>query len=755
MSILGNRVTRIEDPRLLTSGGVYTADLDDPLLTGAAHVTFVRSSIAFGRITAIDTEAARTAPGVLAVVTAADLDGVAALPPFSPEWPQAMAQPVLARDTVRYVGEAVAAVVTELPSQGPDAAELISVDIEPLPPVIGAREAASDTTLVYAETGTNTLAEYGGEPDPHLFDDCEVVAEAELVNQRLAPAPLEVRAGAAAPDGDRLVVWVPNQGAQVSKAGLTGLLGLDPDKLRVVTPDVGGGFGAKYGAEPEHAVLGWLARRLNRPMRWVETRSENLVAMSHGRAQLHHVTIGGRRDGTVLAYRIDVLQDVGAYARIGGMLPALTCMMAPGVYDIPRVEARARAVVTTTTPVSAYRGAGRPEATAAIERAIDLFAAEAGVDPVEVRRKNFVAPDAFPFTTKGGAVYDSGAYAAALDKVLEAADYTALREEQLARRVRGDVLQLGIGLSAYVEVTGAAGEEGGPHEFASVQVHPDGTATVLTGTSPHGQGHATAWAMIVSDQLGIPVGRITVTHGDTDLIPEGTGTVASRSLQLGGLAVHQATTELLGVAKDRAADLLEANPDDLVVDTARAAITVAGTPTSAVTFAELADREPLRTESVFHAAGPTFPFGAHLAVVEVDTETGKATLRRIVTVDDAGTIVNPLIFDGQRHGGIAQGAAQALLEEMVYDADGNPQNANLADYAFISAAELPRFELETMETPTPMNPLGAKGIGEAGTIGSTPAVQNAVIDAVAHLGVRHIDMPLTPRRVWEALNAPR
>ena len=757
MSILGNRVERVEDPRLLTSGGVYTDDLDDPLLTGAAHVTFVRSSVAHGRITGIDASAARSAPGVLAVVTAEDLrdgdDPVTPLAPFSPEWPAAMAQPALADGVVRFVGEAVAAVVTERRYQGEDAAELVEADIEPLPPVVDPRAAAGDGDLLFPGAETNTVAVYGGAAGADLFDGCDVVVSREFVNQRLAPAPLEVRAGAAAVDDGRLVMWVPNQGAQGSKAVLTAALGLAGDRIRVITPDVGGGFGAKSGAEPEHVVLGWLARRLGRPMRWVETRSENLTTMPHGRAQRHRIAIGGRRDGTVLAYEIEVLQDAGAYPRLGGMLPALTCMMAPGVYDVPKLAARARAVVTNTTPISAYRGAGRPEATAAIERAVDMFAAEIGMDPAEVRRRNLVPPEAFPFQTKGGALYDSGEYAAALDMVLDAADYEKLRAEQAERRDRGDTVQLGIGLSVYVEITGAAEGPNGLGENATVTVNADGTVTVLTGTSPHGQGHATAWAMIVSDRLGIGIDKITVIHGDTDLVPEGGGTVASRSLQQGGAAVHQATVELIDAARQRAAELLEANPDDLVVDTERGALTVAGTPTSAITFAELAAAEPLSVRSVFSAGGPTFPFGAHLAVVDVDTETGKVALRRVVTVDDAGTILNPLLADGQRHGGIAQGAAQALFEEVTYDADGNPQNSTFADYAFPSAAELPRFELETMQTPTPMNPLGAKGVGEAGTIGATPAVHNAVVDALSHLGIRHLDMPATPARVWHAIQA--
>jgi carbon-monoxide dehydrogenase large subunit len=439
------------------------------------------------------------------------------------------------------------------------------------------------------------------------------------------------------------------------------------------------------------------------------------------------------------------------------MLPFLTILMTPGPYAFARAEAVAKTVVTTTTPLGAYRGAGRPEATAAVERAMDLFAAEIGMDPAEVRRRNLLPPFTEPHQTAFGALYDSGDYVTALDKALAAAGYDQLRKEQAERRERGDVVQLGIGLASYVEITGAGdgGEDGGPQENATVEVHPDGTATILTGTSPHGQGHATAWAMLASDKLGIPVDKITLKWGDTDLIPEGGGTGGSRSLQQGGAAVQQASVELIEVARQRAADELEASPADLVFDVDRSAFTVAGDPDAEVPLAQLAEDERLLVRAVFSAPGATFPFGTHVAVVEVDTETGKVVLSRMVTVDDAGIVLNPLIAEGQRHGGIAQGAAQALLEEFLYDDDGNPLTTSFADYPFLSATEVPSFELADMATPTSYNPLGAKGIGEAGTIGATPALQNAVVDAVAHLGVRHIDMPTSSRRVWQALQEAR
>jgi carbon-monoxide dehydrogenase large subunit len=754
-SILGTRVLRVEDPAFLTRGAVYTDDLDDPALQGAVHVTFVRSPVAHARIVSIDTSAAAAADGVVAVLTADDLGEVPEQSPMMPMYPAEMAQPLLARGVVRFVGEPVAVVLTEDRWTGEDAAELVAVDYEPLPAVVDPREAATDQLLLFPEHGSNLVFSRQHDGDAKaLFAECEVVVEQEIVNQRIAAAPLEVRAAAAAWDDEgRATIWMPNQGAQNSKQLLLRMTGLDDDRLRVVTPDVGGAFGAKFGADVEHAVVALAARQVGRPARWVETRSENLMAMAHGRAQVQTVTIGGDRTGRIRAYRLHVLQDAGAYPKFGALLPSLTTMMAPGVYDIPALATSFASVVTNTTPVGAYRGAGRPEATAAIERAVDLFAAEIGMDPAEVRRINLVAPFTEPFTTKTGAVYDSGDYPAALRKVLEAANYRGLRAEQARRRENGDVRQLGIGLSVYVEITGGGAEAGGPRENATVEVHPDGSATILTGTSPHGQGHMTVWAMLASDELGIPIDRITVRWGDTDLIPKGGGTGGSRSLQLGGAAVRQAAIELVELARSRAAEQLEVDPDDLVVDREVAGLRVTGVPGAGVTFAELAAQERLFVHSVFGQPGATYPFGAHVAVVEVDVESGKAELVRMVALDDAGVIVNPLLAEGQRHGGVAQGAAQALLEEILFDADGNPTTTTFADYPILSATEVPAFELVDSQTPTGYNPLGAKGLGEAGTIGATPAVQNAVVDAVAHLGVRHVDMPTTPMRVWRAIRA--
>ncbi|MGO8959883.1 MAG: xanthine dehydrogenase family protein molybdopterin-binding subunit [Streptosporangiaceae bacterium] len=754
MSILGTRVLRTEDPRFLTTGGVYTEDVVDDRLEGACHVFFVRSPVAHANITGVDLSAAVEAPGVVAAFSGADLADLAVIPPAMAGLMNAeMTQRLLAVDKVRFVGEPVAVVVTEQPYQGEDALELVSVDYDPLPAVLGFEP--GDDTLLFEAAGTNIAGRWGDPAalKPDLFDDCEVVVSRTIINQRVAPAPMETRAAAAAWGEDgRLTAWVPNQGAQGTRDGLVTLLGLEPGQVRVITPDVGGAFGAKFGADPEHAIVAWVARRLGRPARWTETRYENLIAMTHGRAQRHTITIGGSRDGDVRAYRLEIIQDAGAYLKIGAILPYLTMLMTTGPYQIPKAESVATVVVTNTTPIGAYRGAGRPEATAAIERAMDLFAAEIGVDPADVRRKNLLPAFTEPHQTAFGALYDTGDYVAALEKALDAAGYVGLRAEQAARRASGDLRQLGVGLASYVEITGMGdGGESRPSENATVEVHPDGTATILTGTSPHGQGHATAWAMLASEELGIPVDKFTLKWGDTDLVPEGGGTGGSRSLQQGGAAVRQAAQELVEVARERAAAELEANPADLVFDTSRSAFAVAGDPDASVGLSQLAEAERLLVHTVFSAPGATFPFGTHVAVAEVDTETGKATLTRVVTVDDAGVVLNPLLAEGQRHGGIAQGAAQAFLEEFVYDEDGNPLTTSLADYPFLSATEVPSFELADMATPTTYNPLGVKGIGEAGTIGATPAVQNAIVDAVAHLGVRHIDMPATSRRIWQAI----
>jgi len=749
MSVLGTRVVRTEDRKLITSGGNYLDDLREPALTGAAHAMFVRSPIAHARITGIDLSAAREAPGVLGVFALGDLD--------LPRPDAVVSEPLLAGGVVRYVGEPVVLVLTEQRYQLADAAELVDIDYDPLTPVIEFDDALSGDTLLFPESGSNIVFTHGPEFDDAAFANCEVVVNRTIVNQRVAPAPLEVRgaAGGWGEDG-RLTMWVSSQNAQLARGAIAAGLGVDEALVRVIVPDVGGGFGAKIAADPEVIVLSWAARRIGRAVRWTETRSENLVSMTHGRAQRQVITIGGRRDGTVEAFRLDVLQDAGAYQRLGAsLMPTLTVLMASGVYRIPVVQAAARAVLTNKTPIAAYRGAGRPEATAAIERAMDLFAAEIGMDPAQVRRINFIRPDEFPFTTPTGASYDTGEYAAALDKVLDAGGYADLRAEQARRRAAGDPVALGLGVASYVEITGAAP----PGESGRVTINPDGSVTAHTGSSPHGQGLATTLIMLLSDRLGIPMDRISVRHGDTDEIPVAIGTFGSRSLQVGGSALRQAADRVIEQARELAADLLEAASADVELNLDQGVWQVRGAPSAGgVSWARVRERagDAGLDADVFYADNqPTFPFGSHLAVVEVDTETGKAVLRRIIAADDAGPVLNPLTFRGQRHGGLGQGVAQALLEVMNYDADGNPTTGNLADYSFITATDLPDFELVDLSTPTTRNTLGVKGIGEAATIGSTPAVQNAVVDALAHLGVRHIDMPTTPMRVWQALNEAR
>ncbi|HET9733304.1 MAG TPA: xanthine dehydrogenase family protein molybdopterin-binding subunit [Acidimicrobiales bacterium] len=746
MSILGNRVLRKEDPKFLTVGGSY---IEDMALEGALHAVFVRSTMAHARVGSVDTSEAASAPGVVRVLAAGDID-LAAAPPAG-MLNQAMPRPWLAGEVVRFVGEPVAVVLAESRAAAVDAAEMVIVDYEPLPAVVDPVRAAEDENLLFPEAGTNVCFALPLGPDEHLFDDCEVVLRRRIGNQRVAPCPLEVRAAVSRwePDG-RLTHWASTQTPHQCKTELATLYGVEPDQVRVIAPDVGGGFGAKIGIYPEELLLPALARLAGRPVRWVETRSESMLALGHGRGQVQDLTIGGTRDGKILAYQLDVIQDAGAYPRVGALLPFMTNTMLTGVYAIPRAQFNSRSVVTNTTPTVAYRGAGRPEATAALERAVDLFAAEIGMDPAEVRRRNLVPADAFPFTTPGGTTYDIGDYQKALDLALSTAGYDELRAEQAERRASGHRRQLGIGLSVYVEITNGVGGD----EYGSVTVRPDGRVLVRTGTSPHGQGHGTAFAMLVAERLGVPVDDVDVVHGDTDVVPQGGGTMGSRSLQTGGVAVHQAAGEVVERARQLAADQLEADPADVVLDKVSGRFHVTGTPAVGRGWAELAaEAGPIEAEVRFNPAGPTFPFGAHVAVVEVDTETGHVTLRRMVAVDDAGRILNPLLADGQIHGGLAQGVAQALLEEVLYDEDGNPVTSNLADYAFVSAAELPSFDRIPMETPTPLNELGAKGIGESGSIGSTPAVQNAVVDALSHLGIRHVGIPATPQRVWEAIQS--
>ncbi|MGA1051900.1 MAG: xanthine dehydrogenase family protein molybdopterin-binding subunit [Ilumatobacteraceae bacterium] len=753
-SILGERVVRKEDPKFLTSGGVYLADLHDDRLAGAAYVVFARSQVAHGTILSIETDDARRMPGVLAVHTADSLS----LPPEPSPFNPAVTRTLLASGTVRWVGEPIAAVVADTFEHAVDAAQAIWADIDPLPALIDLETARSSDVHIYPDAGGNTIFDstFMGRPavtGDEFFADCEVVVHETVMNQRVAPCPLEPRGAAATWIDGRLHVWISTQHAQGAIDAIARVSGVDTAQVRILTPDVGGGFGAKIGCYSEELLMGVLARDVGRPVVFLETRSESMVALGHGRAQLQKISVGGRRDGTVTHLRLDLIQDCGGFGEIGTVLgAAMTCSMATAVYDIPNVEAQCVSVVTNTTPVVAYRGAGRPEATAAAERAMDLFALELGLDPVDVRRRNLLADFDTPHTTPAGQTYDCGRYGESLDRALAAADYPALRAEQARRRAAGETRQLGIGVCVYVEITGGVGNLS---EDAKIEIHPDGSGTIYTGTSPHGQGHETAWAMIASARTGIDMDRFTLVWGDTDLTPVGLGTMGSRSLQQGGAAVHDAAVGLVEKAKGIAARLLEADVADIELDTTSGSFHVAGTPAITASWNEVAaaaSPDELVEHQTFKASMPTFPFGAHVAVVEVDTDTGEVTHLRHIACDDAGTILNPLLITGQVHGGVAQGAAQALWEEVRYDADGNPITSNLADYSMISMDLLPMIERIPMETPTPINPLGAKGIGESGTIGATPAVHSAVVDAVSHLGVRHIDMPCTSEKVWRAIN---
>ena len=751
---MGQRILRREDSRFLIGNGSYVENIDLP---GALHAVFIRSHHAHARILEIDVSAALELPATQ-VFTAADVDLGPFQPPHIPGIDQRMGRPFLAHDVVRFVGDIVAIVVSERRDVGVDAADLVRVEYEPLPAVVRPEQALAGDVLLFPEAGTNVCASHPAERDEHLFDACEVVVSGRLVSQRMAACPLEARACAAAVGDDgRLTLWLSTQTPHQDRNDLAAILGLEPADVRVVAPDVGGGFGAKL-LGVEEVLVAWLARRLARPVRWGETRSENMIAMPHGRGAVLEFTIGGTRDGRVEAYRLRSLQDTGAYPRIGAILPGFTALMASGVYAIPKIETEFTSVVTNTTPVGPFRGAGRPEATQAIERAMDLFALEVGLDPAEVRRRNLFASDAFPLTTASGATYDCGDYERALDLALEASDYEALREEQRLRREAGGTLALGIGVSVYVEITNGLAES----ELGDVEITPEGEAILRTGSFSHGQGHETTFAMIVADRLGLPLESVRVIKGDTDEVRQGTGTYGSKSTQIGGVAAQGAAHLVAERARELAAEHLEASVDDVVLDTEIGAFHVIGSRTPSVSWKELATSlgqegrlDELRAEEIFNAGAPTFPFGAHVAVVEVDTETGHVELRRLVAVDDAGTLINPVIVEGQVHGGVATGVAQALYEEFVYDDDGNPLTGTFVSYSFPSAAELPSFDVVSMETPTPVNTLGAKGIGESGTIGATPAVQSAVVDALAPFGVRHIDMPANGERVWQAIQQAR
>jgi carbon-monoxide dehydrogenase large subunit len=750
MSILGNRVLRKEDPRFLRGEGTYVENLP---LEGARSVTFVRSPYAHARINGIDTSAAEALPNI-EVLTGAEFEGIVIAPPPIPVLEQRLVRPIVAKDVVRFVGDIVAVVLSNDRASGMDAAELVAVDYEPLPVLLDPKEAAKNELLLFPDVGTNIAGRAGRmDHDPNLFENCEVVVSDTLVSQRLAACPLEVRSAMAERTNGKVTAWLSTQVPHRDHHGICPTLGMNPHELRIIAPDVGGGFGAKAAFGAEEAIIVWLAKNRDAPVRWTETRTESMNALAHGRGQWLEMTLGGTKDGQVLAYKLDVTQDCGAYPGVGAFMPALTAMLASGVYHIHRVEIEARSVVTNTTPMTTFRGAGRPEAAQAIERMMDLYAAEIGMDPAEVRRKNFIPNDAFPHQTHAGVTYDSGDYEGALDLALNAAGYEELRAEQKQRRDEGGPKQLGIGMCSYTEITNPLGET----EYAEVEITADGEAVVYTGSFSHGQGHETSFAMVAAERLGIPLEKVSVVKGDTDVIPAGTGTYGSKSLQIGGAATRVAADKVAAAAKQLAAHYLEASTDDMVLDEARGRFHVAGTSDPSLGWEELASRAAaddrlgeLKIADEWGAA-PTFPFGTHIAVVEVDIETGNVVLKRFIAVDDAGTLINPLLAEGQVHGGVATGVAQALWEDFKYDEEGTPLSSTLVSYGFPSAAELPSWETVEMETPSPNNPLGAKGIGESGTIGATPAVHNAVLDALAPLGVKHVDLPCNGENVWRAI----
>lgn len=742
-SILGNPVLRREDATLIRGQGEYVGN---QIIEGALHCHFARSTVAHGEILSIETSEAESMPGVVAVYTTQNL-GLADREGAMDFYASEMTRPYLARDKVRFVGEPIAVVVAETAYQAADAAESIWADIEPLDPVIDLNDSLEAKTVLFDGMENNICWEKEIE-DPIDFSQYEVVISQDLVNSRVAPVSIEPRVAAATWENDRLIYWASSQGTHDFRDEVISALEIEKEDIRVFVKDIGGGFGAKGFASEEEIIVAQLARLLKKPVRWTESRTENLTGYVHGRAQNQKVKMAGTSNGRIKAFRLEILQDCGAYPKWGPYLPEFTRQLACGVYDIERVECEFKSLMTNTAPTCAYRGAGRPEATAAIERAVDLFAAEIGMDPAEVRRINFIPPEAFPFTTATGTLYDSGDYEKALDAALKAADYEGLRAEQEQRRQEKNTKQLGIGVATYVEITGFGGSE-----YGHVSLRPDGTVLATTGATPIGTGHFTTWAMIVAEKLGIPMEKIEVFHGDTDIVPTGETTGGSRSVQLAGSAMADASDKLIEIARQKAADLLEASPEDIVLDTDKGEFHVAGTPSISHSWADIAEstEDPLAGLSDFSQEGATFPFGTHIAVAEVDLETGKSTIQRIIAVDDSGKIMNPLLAAGQIHGGLAQGVAQALLEEFKYDSDGNPQTTNLADYTAISTTELPLYERSFTETLSPSNPLGAKGIGESGSIGSTAAVQSAIVDALSPQGIRHLDMPLTPEKIWMAL----
>jgi carbon-monoxide dehydrogenase large subunit len=755
---VGARVKRREDPSLIRGLGRF---VDDVRLPGMLYVAILRSAHAHARINSVDTGAARRHPGVVAVFTGAELrDQIGALPTTADNPTLRIPKHyVLAIDKVCYVGDGVAAVIAEDRYAARDALDLIAVQYEPLAVVTDAEKALTPgSPVIHAEWPDNTAFRWEhkqGDVDK-AFKQAHKVVKQKLVHQRLAPNAIETRGVVArylAADKE-LTVWSSTQIPHILKTHLSKLLNLPEGQVRVIAPDVGGGFGSKLNVYAEEALLGYLALKLNRPVKWSEERSENMRATIHGRGQVGEVEAAVKKDGTILGLRYKVVADIGAYHQLfTPAIPPFTGLMLSGCYKIPAIGIEVNAAFTNKMSTDAYRGAGRPEATYVIERLMDRVAQELKIDPVRVRQKNFPQPKEFPFKTATGLAYDSGNYQRALDKALKLAGYQKLRREQKRLRSRGRYL--GIGLSTYVEIC-AMGP--GFWEYGKVEVEPTGKVKVLTGASPHGQGQKTSFAQIVADELGVALDDVEVIHGDTAVVSKGIGTFGSRATAVGGIAVYQAAEKVREQARELASHLLEVDADDLVFSDGR--FGVKGVPRKALTIAQIAQRahaakslpkgmeSGLAAESTFEPSNFTFPFGTHICVAEVEPETGKVEIKKYVAVDDCGKVINPLLVDGQVQGGIVQGLGQALFEEVVYDENGQLLTGSLMDYALPRAADLPRLKLARTETPTPVNPLGIKGIGEAGTIGSTPAVVSAVVDALAPFGVKHIDMPLTPQKIW-------
>jgi carbon-monoxide dehydrogenase large subunit len=770
---------RREDPALLTGESRFVADLRVP---GTLHVALVRSPIAHGRIASIDLSPALAMPGVVAAFTGADLESewAGALPcawPVTEDMKAPKHLPV-AVGKVCYVGDAVAVVLARTEYEAHDAAAAVIVDYDPLPVVADMEDAASDRAVIHDDLGTNKSYTWELKPDPdavvRAFSSAAHTVSARFVQQRLLPSPIEPRGVLVVPQpfGGDFTVYSATQIPHILKVMLALTCGVSETKLRVVAPSVGGGFGCKLNVYAEEVLALALARRLRQPVRWVEERTENSHSTVQGRGQIQHIEVAADEQGKITAVRVRLLADMGAYLQLlTPGIPLLGAFVYAGSYDVGAYSFSCTSVFTNKTPTDAYRGAGRPEATYAIERAMDLLARQVGVDPAEIRRRNFIAADKFPYNSPAGLVYDSGDYQRAMDKCLDLAGYSDLRAEQDRRRRAGDTRQLGLGLSSYFEMCGLAPSRvlaslnfiAGGWEAATIRILPTAKVQVVTGTSPHGQGHETSWSMIVADRLGVSPDDVEVLHSDTAVAPYGLDTYGSRSVAVGGTAIYLATDRVIEKARRIAAHQMEAAEED--VDFSGGQFTVRGSPDKAMPLAAIAfeaftahnlpdGMEPnLEASSHFDPVNFTFPFGTHLAVVEVDTETGGVRLERYVSVDDCGNQVNPLIVEGQLHGGIVQGAAQALWEEAVYDDEGNLMSVSLIDYLVPSSAEVPSFEMASTVTPSPSNPMGVKGIGEAGTIGATPAIMNAVVDALSPYGIDDIPMPASPQRVWQAITS--